>query len=102
MKNLFKISFYAHVESIKLFNTFSIVFVIDSTYNINKYKLHLLEFVGVTSIEMAYSIAFAFMECEKEDNVTRTLEMCRNLLKDTNNMPYVIVNDRDTSLMNYF
>ena len=42
--------------------------IIDSTYKTNKYKLPLLEIVGVTSTEKTYSVGFAFLECEKEDN----------------------------------
>jgi len=41
--------FWAHPNGIKLFNTFSTVLVLDSTYKTNKYHLSLLEFVGKTS-----------------------------------------------------
>jgi len=41
--------FWAHPNSIKLFNMFSTVLVLDSTYKTNKYRLLLLEFVGNTS-----------------------------------------------------
>jgi len=46
------------------------VLVLDSTYKSNKYRLQLLEFVGVTSIELTFSVALAYMMSEKEDNVT--------------------------------
>lgn len=62
--------------------------------------LPLFEIVGVTSINMTYSFGFKFFECEKEDNVTRALEMCWNMLKGPKNMPHVIVLDLDTTLMN--
>lgn len=61
--------------------------------------LPLLEIVGVTSTEMTYSIDFAFLECEKEDNVIWTLEMCHNLLKDSKNISQVIVTNCNTSQM---
>lgn len=48
---------------------------------------------------MTFSVNFSFLESEKEDNVTRALEMCKTILKDQENMS-VIVTDRDTSLMN--
>lgn len=47
--------------------------------------LSILKDVGVT-LEMTHSFEFTFIECEKEDNVSWTLEMCRNLLRDLQNM----------------
>ncbi|XP_058757176.1 uncharacterized protein LOC131630414 [Vicia villosa] len=43
--------------------------ILDSTYKTNKYKLPLFEMVGVISIEKTYSLGFAFLECDKEDNL---------------------------------
>jgi hypothetical protein len=60
--------FSSHPESIKMFKLFPIVVVMDSTYNTNKYMLHLLEFVRTTSTEQTLSIGFAFITAEKEDN----------------------------------
>jgi hypothetical protein len=58
--------FWAHPNSIKLFNTFSTVLVLDSTYKTNKYHLPLLEFVGNTSTLKTFSIAFAYMMSERQ------------------------------------
>lgn len=74
--------FWSHPDSVKLFNTFPSVLIIDSTYKTNKYRFPLLEIFGVTSTEMTYSVSFAFLESEKEGNVTWTLEMCKSMLKD--------------------
>ncbi|CAK8563106.1 unnamed protein product [Lathyrus sativus] len=57
--------FWTHPDSIKLFNTFSTVLILDSTYKTNKYRVLLFEMVGVTSTEKTYSVGFAFLECEK-------------------------------------
>lgn len=57
--------FWSHPDSIKLFNTFSTVLIIDSTYKTNKYIFSLLEIGGVTYTEMTYSADFAFLESEK-------------------------------------
>jgi len=43
--------------------------VLDSTYKTNGYRLSHLEFVGVTSTKLTFSIAFAYMMFEKEDNL---------------------------------
>ncbi|XP_050890067.1 uncharacterized protein LOC127095416 [Lathyrus oleraceus] len=73
--------FWTHPDSIKLFNMFPIVLILDSTYKTNKYRLPLLEM------------------SEKEENVTWALEVCRTLLKDQGEMPKVIVIS-DNALMN--
>ncbi|CAK8562203.1 unnamed protein product [Lathyrus sativus] len=92
--------FWTHSNSIKLFNTFSTVLILHSTYKTNKYRLLLFEMVGVTSTEKTYVVGFAFLECEKEDNFTWALEVCQSLLKDQVEMPKAIVIDRDIALMN--
>jgi len=92
--------FWTHQNDIKLFNTFSIVFVLNSTYKTNKYRLSLLEFVGVTSTKLTFSITFVYMMSEKEDNIIWALVRCRDLLHSKDISPKVIVTDRDNSLMN--
>ncbi|XP_050886367.1 uncharacterized protein LOC127091723 [Lathyrus oleraceus] len=57
--------FWIHPSSIKLFNMFSTTLILDSTYKTNKYRLLLLEMVGVTSTEKTYSVGFSFLESEK-------------------------------------
>jgi hypothetical protein len=59
----------------------------------------LFEIVGVTSTKMTYSVAFAFLSFEKENNFIWTLEMLVGLLTSKRNMPKVIVTDRDPALM---
>ncbi|XP_050898021.1 uncharacterized protein LOC127104925 [Lathyrus oleraceus] len=92
--------FWNHLDSIKLLNTFLTMLILDPTYKTNKYKLPLLEMVGVTSTKKTYSVGFAFLECEKENNFTRILKVCRTLLKVQSEMPEAIVTDCDTALIN--
>ncbi|XP_050875941.1 protein FAR1-RELATED SEQUENCE 5-like [Lathyrus oleraceus] len=66
--------FWTHPESIKLFNIFPSVLIIDSTYKTNKYRLPLLEIVGVTSTEKTFSVGFAFLESEKKGQCYTGLE----------------------------
>jgi hypothetical protein len=40
----------------------------DSTYKTDKYGMPLFEIVGETSTEETYSVGFAFMSNEKENN----------------------------------
>ncbi|XP_050914631.1 uncharacterized protein LOC127129506 [Lathyrus oleraceus] len=56
---------WTHPDSIKLFNTFPIMLILDSTYKTNKYRLPLLEMVGVTQTKKIYSVGFAFLDSEK-------------------------------------
>lgn len=92
--------FWSHPDSSKLFNTFPSVLVLYSTYKTNKYKLPLMEIVGVTSTGVICSVGFSFLECKKEDNVTWALEIFNTILKDQGNMHLVIITDCDTTLMN--
>jgi hypothetical protein len=52
---------WAHPGSVKLFNTFPTVLIMDSTCKTNKYRLPLLKFVGSTCIGKTYAIAFAYL-----------------------------------------
>ncbi|XP_050875837.1 uncharacterized protein LOC127079496 [Lathyrus oleraceus] len=63
--------FLNYPDSIKLFNTFPIVLIIDSIYKTNKYILPLLEMVGVTSIKKTYSVG---KMCEKYPNLLKYVE----------------------------
>jgi hypothetical protein len=65
----------------------------------NKYGMPLFEIVGETSTEETYSVGFAFMSNEKEDNFTRVLQQCFGLLRSKEVKPKVIVTDRDAALM---
>jgi len=62
--------------------------------------MSLFEIVGVTSTYLTYSVGFAFMTSEKEDNFTWALQMLLKLLEPNSDMPNVVVTDRDTCMMN--
>lgn len=82
--------FWARSKSIKLFNNFSIILIMNSTYKANMYIMPLFEIVGNTSTDMIYSIAFAFMMFEKEDNFTWVLQKFFNLLNSKEYMSKII------------
>ena len=91
--------FFVHPESIDMLNTFPTVLVMDSTYKTNTYRMPLFEIVGVTSTKMMYSVAFAFLSFEQENNFIWELERLVGLLTSKHNMPMVTVTFRDPDLM---
>ena len=60
--------FWTHPNAVKLLNSLNIVFLMDNTYKTNKYRLPLLEIVGVTSTGLTFSAALAFLSSEKQNN----------------------------------
>ncbi|KAH1249807.1 putative protein FAR1-RELATED SEQUENCE 10 [Glycine max] len=71
-----------------------------STYKTNRYRLSLLDIVGVTPTRMTFSVGFAYLEDERVNNLVWALERFRGLLLRNDRLPVVIVTDRDLALMN--
>ncbi|XP_038715060.1 protein FAR-RED ELONGATED HYPOCOTYL 3-like [Tripterygium wilfordii] len=70
----------------------------DATYKTNRFRMPLLEIVGVTPTNMAYCIAFELLNSEKEDNYTWALRCLQSTIKESI-APRVIVTDRELTLM---
>jgi len=98
--NVIRDIFWTHPDAIKLLGAFNTVLIIDSIYTTTRYPLPLLEIVGVTSTELTFSVAFAFVESELADNFTWALQKLRGLIVKDEDIPQVIVTNRDISLMN--
>ncbi|XP_021986531.1 uncharacterized protein LOC110882965 [Helianthus annuus] len=62
--------FFIHPESNRLWCAFPHVFLIDSSYKTNQYKMPLVQIIGVTSTYLSFCIAHAFITNEKEENFT--------------------------------
>ncbi|RZC02629.1 Protein FAR1-RELATED SEQUENCE 6, partial [Glycine soja] len=92
--------FWCHPDAVKLCNACHLVFFIDSTYKTNRYRLPLLDFVGVTPTTMTFSAGFAYLEAERVNNIVWALERFRDLFLRNDRLPLVIVTDRDLALMN--
>ena len=90
--------FWCHPDAVKLCNACNLVFLIDSTYKTNRYRLPLLDFVGVTPTRMTFSAGF--VEGESVNNVVWALERFRGLFLRRDGLPVIIVTDRDLTLMN--
>ncbi|XP_024196958.1 protein FAR1-RELATED SEQUENCE 5 isoform X2 [Rosa chinensis] len=90
--------FFAHPTSIELTKSYSNVFVMDCTYKTNKYKMPLLEIVGVSSFNTSFYSCFVFMQKEEQQDYQWALEMFSKLLGDGNH-PLAIIIDRELALM---
>ncbi|MCI08712.1 protein FAR1-RELATED SEQUENCE 5-like, partial [Trifolium medium] len=90
---------WAHPDSVKLFNTFRPVLIMDSTYKINKYRLPLLEFICTTCTGKTYFIAVAFFTEEREENFVWALQSVRSFLRCPEDVKVIVI-DRDQALMN--
>ncbi|XP_058784801.1 uncharacterized protein LOC131659661 [Vicia villosa] len=77
-------------------------FVNDMTkYNMApRYRLPLLEIVGVTSTKLTFLVAFAYLEQEREENLTWALERLKELFYSEKFLPDVMVTDWELALMN--
>ncbi|XP_070662492.1 uncharacterized protein [Malus domestica] len=91
--------FWAHPISIEILRAFPHVLIMDCTYKTNRYRFPLLQIVGVTSTNMTFSVAFVYIEAEKEDNYTWALTRLKTLLHGYC-LPGVIATDRDLALLN--
>ncbi|XP_058746622.1 protein FAR1-RELATED SEQUENCE 5-like [Vicia villosa] len=92
--------FWTHPDSVKLLNMFSLVLIFDCTYKTNRYRLPLLDIVGVASTKLTFSVAFAFLEHEREENFTWALERLKELFYSEKVLQDVMVTDRELALMN--
>ncbi|KAH1250309.1 Protein FAR1-RELATED SEQUENCE 2 [Glycine max] len=92
--------FWCHPDSVKLVNACNLVFLIDNTYKTNRYRLPLLDFVGVTPTGMTFSAGFAYVEGERVNNLAWALQRFRGLFLKRDALPGVIVTDKDQALMN--
>ncbi|XP_014500488.1 PKS-NRPS hybrid synthetase CHGG_01239-like [Vigna radiata var. radiata] len=92
--------FWTHPDAVKLLNSFNVVFMMDSTYKTNKYRLPLLEIVGMTCTGLTFSATFSFLFTKRQSNFTWASEKLKGLFITSEGSPKVIVTDRDLALMN--
>ena len=100
VSNVVQDIFWTHPDSVKLVNLFNIVILMNSTYKTNKYRMSLLEVVGITSTGLTFSVAFCLLAAEKENNFLWALDKLKGLFFRVDSYPRVVVCDRDISLMN--
>ncbi|KAL7163345.1 hypothetical protein ACSBR2_039443 [Camellia fascicularis] len=91
--------FSAHPSSIMLTRSYSNVFVMDCTYKTNKYKMPLLDIIGVSSFNISFYSCFASLDKEGEEDYVWALQMFSKILGPIGH-PFAIVSDRELALMN--
>ncbi|KAF3901952.1 hypothetical protein ABW20_dc0100979 [Dactylellina cionopaga] len=90
--------FYAFKDAIALARAYNVVFLLDSTYKTNVFKMPLLHCVGTTSTYHTFTLFICFMRAEKEADYAWAISIMRELLGDT--APKALVTDRELALMN--
>ncbi|RWR74561.1 protein FAR1-RELATED SEQUENCE 2 isoform X2 [Cinnamomum micranthum f. kanehirae] len=89
---------WTHPTSLDLLRAFPHVLIMDCICKTNRYHMPLLEIVGVTSTEKTFSVCFAYLQYECEDNYTWALGILRSVISE-GALPSVIVTDREITLM---
>jgi len=91
--------FFAHPKSIELLQTYSKVLLMDCTYKTNRFRMPLLNIVGMTATNSTFFGAFAFLQKETEADYHWALQNLREVMPGVP-PPGAIVTDRDLALMN--
>ncbi|KAK9668099.1 hypothetical protein RND81_13G035300 [Saponaria officinalis] len=89
---------FAHPDSIILLKHYSFVLLADCTYQTNKYKMPLLEIIGVTPVNKNFSVFYGFLENEKETAYDWAFKCIREVLDTYEKI--VFVTDREKALIN--
>jgi len=86
--------FFMHEDSVKLAKVYGTVFLLDCTYQTNKFSMPLLNIVGITCTYATFNAGFAFMRAETEAFYTWALRQLAAVVQ-----PTVLCTDRDLALM---
>lgn len=68
-------------------------------YTTNKYRQPMFEIVSVTSTELTFAVAFAYIESEQTENFCCMLDKLKQLFVKEEMYPRVILNDKDLVLI---
>ena len=96
--------FATHRSSIDLLSRNPYILFMDCTYKTNKYGMHLLGIVGVTSANSTFYAGFVFLRSERQDSYAFALSCIRLLYRDHLRMPISLLKtvlvDKDQALLN--
>ncbi|EGU84478.1 hypothetical protein FOXB_05007, partial [Fusarium oxysporum f. sp. conglutinans Fo5176] len=92
---------FAHPDSLSYVKSYPEVLIMDCTYKTNKYKMPLLDIVGIDACQKTFCVAFAFLSGEEEADFNWALTRLRSLFEEHGiGLPSVILTDRQLALMN--
>ncbi|KAL9570411.1 hypothetical protein ACKAV7_005419 [Fusarium commune] len=92
---------FSHPDSLAYLEAYPEVLIMDCTYKPNKYRMPLLDIVGVDACEKTFCVAFAFLSGEEEEDFKWALSRLRSLFDELKiRLPSVILTDRQLALMN--
>lgn len=70
------------------------VLIMECTYKTNKYRMLLLEIMGLTCTDLTFYVIFVYLQHEREDNFVWALGVLRSVVNDSA-LPNVIVTNND-------
>ncbi|KAH7461514.1 hypothetical protein FOMA001_g19037 [Fusarium oxysporum f. sp. matthiolae] len=92
---------FAHPQSLEYLKLYPEVLLLDCTYKTNKYKMPLLDIVGIDACQRSFCIAFAFLSGEEENDFIWALERLRHMYELHGvAIPSVILTDRCLACIN--
>ena len=92
---------FAHPQSLAYLKCYPDLLILDCTYKTNKYKMPLLDIVGVDACQRSFCIAFAFLSGEEEGDYIWALDRLRSMYELCDaRLPSVILTDRCLACMN--
>jgi hypothetical protein len=93
--------FFTNQASLTYTKSYPEVMMLDCTYKTNKYKMPLLDIVGIDACGKSFCIAFAFMSGEEEADYIWVLSRLRQVYEAQGiALPSVILTDRCLACMN--
>ncbi|OAQ59789.1 mutator-like element transposase [Purpureocillium lilacinum] len=91
----------AHPESLAYLQAYPELLILDCTYKTNKYKMPLLDMIGVDAYQRSFCIAFAFLSGEAEEDFIWALDRLRSMYDMCGaSYPSVVLTDRCLACMN--
>ncbi|KAL9560692.1 hypothetical protein ACKAV7_015183 [Fusarium commune] len=92
---------FAHPKSLAYLKSYTEVLILDCTYKTNKYKMPLLNAIGVDACQRSFCISFAFLSSEEEEDYNWALAQLRSIyIAICADFPSVILTDRCLACMN--
>ena len=92
---------FAHPDSLQFVQGYPDILLLDCTYKTNKYRMPLLDMIGVDACQRSFCIAFAFLSGEAEEDYSWALERLRSLYETCKaRFPSVVLTDRCIACMN--